>query len=82
VVTNPPYGRRIQGGRDLRNLYAQLGHVLRQRCPGWDITLLCGERLLLGQIGLPLESRLHFNNGGLSVLVARGRVQPSDSPSL
>ncbi len=82
VVTNPPYGRRVQGGRDLRNLYAQLGHVLRQRCPGWELTLLCGDRLLLGQVGLPLESRLHFNNGGLSVFVARGRVQSSDRPSL
>ncbi|MCB0054059.1 MAG: hypothetical protein KDE24_31450, partial [Caldilinea sp.] len=34
VVTNPPYGQRVRGGPDLRNLYAQLGNVLRDRCPG------------------------------------------------
>ncbi len=34
VVTNPPYGVRVSGGRDLRNLYAQFGNVLRARCPG------------------------------------------------
>ena len=29
VVTNPPYGLRVGANRDLRNLYAQLGNVLR-----------------------------------------------------
>ena len=31
VVTNPPYGRRIASGPDLRNLYARLGNVLRRK---------------------------------------------------
>jgi putative N6-adenine-specific DNA methylase len=29
VVTNPPYGQRVRGGRDLRDLYARFGDVLR-----------------------------------------------------
>src|SRR5690606_33962484 len=37
IVTNPPYGARV-GERDrLRNLYSQLGKVLRAKCPGWSV---------------------------------------------
>jgi len=34
VITNPPYGQRISSNKDLRNLYAQLGNVLRKNCTG------------------------------------------------
>ena len=36
VVTNPPYGLRISEGKDLRNLYAQFGNVLRANMPGLE----------------------------------------------
>ncbi len=37
VITNPPYGQRVGGADahgDVRNLYAQLGKVLRAKCAG------------------------------------------------
>ena len=74
VVTNPPYGVRVSANKDLRNLYAQLGHVLREYCPGWHVTILCSDRVLLGQTGLQLDTSLSLINGGLRVLVARGEV--------
>ncbi len=74
VVTNPPYGQRVRGGPDLRNLYAQLGNVLRQHCPGWQATILSSELRFLAQTGLALDTSVTFVNGGIDVLVARGRV--------
>lgn len=74
VVTNPPYGQRVRSGGDLRNLYAQLGKVLRMRCSGWHVTLLSTDRALLGQTGLRLDASLTFVNGGIDVIVARGVV--------
>ena len=74
VVTNPPYGQRVRGGPDLRNLYAQLGNVLRERCPGWQATILSSDRHLLAQTGLLLDTGVTFVNGGIDVLVGRGRV--------
>lgn len=74
VVTNPPYGQRVRGGPDLRNLYAQLGNVLRQHCPDWQATILSSELRFLAQIGLALDTSVTFVNGGIDVLVARGRV--------
>jgi putative N6-adenine-specific DNA methylase len=75
VVTNPPYGQRVRGGPDLRNLYAQLGKVLRTHCTGWRIALLTTERTLLDQTGLHLQTDLTFVNGGAKVIVARGIVR-------
>jgi putative N6-adenine-specific DNA methylase len=74
VVTNPPYGQRVRGGADLRNLYAQLGKVLHTYCPGWRATLLSADRALLGQTGLRLDTSLNFVNGGIDVVVARGMI--------
>jgi putative N6-adenine-specific DNA methylase len=74
VVTNPPYGWRISGGKDLRNLYAQFGNVLREKFHNWDLTMLCNDPVLLGQMQLELDTSLGFDNGGIAVRVARGRV--------
>lgn len=74
VVTNPPYGLRISEGRDLRNLYAQFGNVLRLHCPGWQVAVLCNDPGLLGQMRMILDTSLGFVNGGIGVRVARGRV--------
>ncbi len=73
-VTNPPYGLRVSPGKDLRNLYAQFGNVLRARFPGWQVAILSSDMLLLGQTGMKLETVLSFNNGGLPVRLVCGRV--------
>ena len=78
VVTNPPYGVRVRGGADLRNLYAQLGNVLRMRCPGWQAAILCSDRHLLAQTGLSLDIGTTFVNGGIRVTAGRARV-PGES---
>jgi putative N6-adenine-specific DNA methylase len=74
VVTNPPYGLRISEGKDLRNLYAQFGNVLRMHSPGWQVAVLGYDPILLGQMHLELDTSIGFINGGIGVRVARGRV--------
>lgn len=74
VVTNPPYGVRVSADKDLRNLYAQLGHVLRLRCPGWQVALLCSSLPLLHQMRMPLDTSRSWVNGGLRVMCACGTV--------
>jgi putative N6-adenine-specific DNA methylase len=77
VVTNPPYGVRVQGGSDLRNLYARLGSVLRARCPGWHVALLSGHPRLAHSTGLRFDPRrsLALVNGGLRVTLWQGQVE-------
>lgn len=74
VITNPPYGIRISAGSDLRNLYAQLGKVLRAQCPGWRVGILCSDTTLLAQTGLSLDTQCSMVTGGIKVRVGRGSV--------
>jgi len=78
VVTNPPYGERISAGKDLRDLYAQFGNVLRRQCPGWNLSILCSDPILLGQLHFDLDTTLRLSNGGIPVRLARGQVPFSD----
>ncbi|HSQ26711.1 MAG TPA: class I SAM-dependent RNA methyltransferase [Anaerolineales bacterium] len=74
VVTNPPYGLRVSSSKDLRNLYAQLGNVLRSQCPGWRVAILCSDPALLHQTRLNLDINTSLVNGGISVRLGLGEV--------
>jgi len=73
VICNPPYGVRVGKRGPLRDLYAQLGHVLRDRFPGARVALLCGDDLWR-HCGLPLQLARTLHNGGLPVQLVLGRV--------
>jgi len=75
VVTNPPYGLRVSEGKDLRNLYAQLGNVLRRSYLGWQAAILCSDKSLLAQTGLKLDMSFETVNGGVKVWLGRGKVE-------
>jgi putative N6-adenine-specific DNA methylase len=74
VVTNPPYGRRVSSGKDLRDLYARLGQVLYEKCPGWQFAVLCNDPRLLAASRLPATQRISTDNGGLPVMIAMGSI--------
>ncbi len=74
IITNPPYGVRVSGGKDLRDLYAQFGNVLRSQFSGWRVALLCSEDRLAAQMQIPFERSLGLVNGGLPVKLVIGQV--------
>lgn len=67
VVTNPPYGKRLSGGGDLRDLFAALGSVAREHLAGWSLGMLVADRSMAAHAGLRLEERLRTSNGGIPV---------------
>ncbi len=67
IVANPPYGARIGERTALRDLYATIGRVVSERRPGWQLTMLTADRMLDGQMRLPLREVLRTTNGGLPV---------------
>ena len=70
VVTNPPYGVRVRSAHDLRNLYDQLGNILRLQCPGWHVAILGSDPILIGHTRFQFEKRFPFINGGIQVQLA------------
>ncbi len=73
VATNPPWGGRVGGG-DLRNLYATLGRVAAEQCPGWGIGILVADRDLARQVRPGLTERLHLELGGRPAHWLTGRL--------
>jgi putative N6-adenine-specific DNA methylase len=68
LITNPPYGIRITSSKDLRNLYASFGKVLRNSYQGWQVGILCSEEALMAALEIgPAQKVIHLINGGISV---------------
>jgi len=65
LVCNPPYGARLGQGDDLEALYADLGRMVRERCPGWTLWLLSGNPALTGALRLKASRRIAVSNGGI-----------------
>ncbi|MBF0236146.1 MAG: bifunctional 23S rRNA (guanine(2069)-N(7))-methyltransferase RlmK/23S rRNA (guanine(2445)-N(2))-methyltransferase RlmL [SAR324 cluster bacterium] len=66
IVTNPPYGERIQSAEGLRFLYTRLGNMLQTGFPGWKSVILSGNPLLRETIGLRHDDLLPVQNGPLA----------------
>ena len=74
VVTNPPYGVRVGDADRVRDLWAQLGHLLRARARGWRVALLSPDAALERQLGLGLRVVAQTSNGGIPVRLVVGDV--------
>ena len=74
VVTNPPYGLRTESGKDLQTLYIAFGRVLREKCRGWKIAMLCDSPSLSKLIGIDFDAGIPVFHGGLKVRLYRGQI--------
>jgi putative N6-adenine-specific DNA methylase len=63
VIINPPYGMRMGAEDDLRELYCQIGDVMKKRCRGWTGYVLTGNLELAKYIGLKASRRFVLFNG-------------------
>ena len=74
VITNPPYGVRVGDADRVRDLWAQLGNVLRERAPGWRLAVLSPDAALDRQLRFPLRQAASLSNGGIPVRILVGEV--------
>jgi len=63
VVANPPYGERLDAGKDLKPLYRALGEALKTRYPGWDAAVFTGQPELGKEMGLKAHRKHILFNG-------------------
>ena len=75
MCTNPPYGVRVSERAQLRNLYAQLGNVLRAKFRGWTLAMYSADARLERAMRLTLRPALRTVNGGIPVRVVRGTLE-------
>ncbi len=72
MITNPPYGFRVGERGSLRNLYSQLGKVVRSRAKGYTVALLSADSMLESMLQIKLEEIFRTKNGGIPVRLMKG----------
>ena len=65
IVTNPPYGIRLEKGKDLAGFYKEMGDFLKRRCKGSTAYVYFGNRSLIPYIGLKPTWKRPLPSGGL-----------------
>lgn len=67
VVSNPPYGKRLEDPAVLQEFFRKLGTVLISRCKGYKIHLFVPDPKLVKATMLKPDHYHPFSNGGLDV---------------
>jgi len=65
VIINPPYGKRLGDEEQLKELYCQIGDIMKKRCRGWTGYVLTGNLELAKYIGLKASRRFVLFNGAI-----------------
>jgi len=83
VVSNPPYGIRLDGDARLAAFYPKLGDALKRRFAGWTACLVSGDARLPALIGLKPSRRTPLFNGAIECRLYRFEIvagRPPRSP--
>lgn len=71
LVTNPPYGVRLETATEAVPLYEELGKALRHELGGWQAAVFSGNADLLRSVGLKPDRDYKLNNGTLECRLNR-----------
>lgn len=63
IITNPPYGARLGDEDNLKDVYRDFSHTLKNQFKGWNAWILSGNKELIGDLKLK-SSRKHFVYNG------------------
>ena len=70
IVSNPPYGERLDDYVGLLPMYTQLGKHFKDAFANWHIALLCSDDKLLKALKLRANKRYKLFNGKLETQLA------------
>jgi 23S rRNA (guanine2445-N2)-methyltransferase / 23S rRNA (guanine2069-N7)-methyltransferase len=65
LMINPPYGERLGEIEELKPLYAEIGHVMKQRFAGWEGYVLTSEPDLAKAVRLSPARKYVLFNGAI-----------------
>jgi putative N6-adenine-specific DNA methylase len=74
LVTNPPYGIRLEDRARVAAMYPKLGDALKGRYAGWSAWLFSGDADLPKKIGLKAEKRIPLWNGAIECRLYAYRI--------
>ena len=78
IISNPPYGERLESEPALIALHSVFGRVVKIRFPGWRLSLFSASPELLSSLQLRAEREFKAKNGPLDCV--QKNYQLSDTP--
>lgn len=78
LITNPPYGERLEDVPSLIPLYKTLGLIAHEHFPGWNMAVLTSSPELAKAIGLRAKHSYTLYNGALSCKLYCISLEPSN----
>lgn len=69
IITDPPYGVRLDE-TDIEVLYSKIGKTLNELFGGWNVTIVCGEKELLGFVNMKPNRTNSVMNGSIPCQIA------------
>ncbi|MEQ6884557.1 bifunctional 23S rRNA (guanine(2069)-N(7))-methyltransferase RlmK/23S rRNA (guanine(2445)-N(2))-methyltransferase RlmL [Salicola sp. Rm-C-2C1-2] len=78
ILTNPPYGNRLETRERAAELFRVFGERLRNEAEGWHLGLLLAEPELGHQLGVRARRQYRFYNGSLETTLLLFEIQESD----
>jgi 23S rRNA G2445 N2-methylase RlmL len=75
IITNPPYGQRMGDEEEVKILYKEFGEVLKREFSNYKVTLICGNKSLLGQLKLKEENSLNISVAKLKAKIVNYKIQ-------
>ncbi|MEP6484628.1 MAG: bifunctional 23S rRNA (guanine(2069)-N(7))-methyltransferase RlmK/23S rRNA (guanine(2445)-N(2))-methyltransferase RlmL [Rudaea sp.] len=76
VITNPPYGERLNDDENIVGLYRLLGEKLAAEFPGWRASVITSDESLGRAIGLHAEKKYRLYNGALECVLLNFDLTP------
>lgn len=76
VVCNPPYGKRLGKGSDIKLLYRAIGHALRGRFGRFRVAIVVPRGTTEAVLGLRITKRVALQNGGVAITLIVGTPEP------
>ena len=74
VVSNPPYGERLDSEPALIALYSTFGRLMKRYFPGWGLSVFSSSENLLSCIQMRADKQFKAKNGPLDCLQKNYRI--------
>lgn len=88
IISNPPYGERLESEPALIALHTALGQLIKQHFGGWRLSLFSGAPQLLDCLQMRADKQFKAKNGPLDcvqknyVIAKRDNTLPVSNPNL
>ncbi|WP_430442064.1 bifunctional 23S rRNA (guanine(2069)-N(7))-methyltransferase RlmK/23S rRNA (guanine(2445)-N(2))-methyltransferase RlmL [Providencia huaxiensis] len=82
IISNPPYGERLESEPALIALHSQLGRIVKARFPGWRLSIFSASPELLSCLQLRSEREFKAKNGPLDCVQKNYQLAATPSETI